>query len=1077
MKWIFCDPLPWDYDVSAPRTRPMGGSQSALCYLAAALANRGHSVATVTGVSTTRVVGNITCYAQREVPPGLLAADDAITVVLNGPGDIGVDFRRNLSGLRRLVLWTQHAADQPAMRVLLEPANLLAWDRIVCVSEWQRTSFVQQLGVPLARLEVLRNAIAPSFQNLFADEQSLAAAKQGAPQLAYTSTPFRGLAVLVNCFPELKRRHPDCQLHVFSSMKVYGDLAADEHAQLYALCRATEGISYHASLAQPELARELAGISVLAYPNTFPETSCIAVMEALAAGALVVTSDLGALPETTQGYARLVRFHGPTDDRRRFENDFVAEVDEALGEMRLAPDAYYAARFAQSRAVNESCTWDIRAGEWEAFAARWMSDERAAVALDGTSARAPAESAAVHFQRGSLKLRSGNSAEAMVDLRRAVELDPLQAGYWNDLSIAQNRLGRPADSEASARRAIALSPASAAAWLNLANALFAQQRWPEAAEAFQTSLQSDATNPAAWNNFAATLQKLNRLAEAQEAYERSLAIAPGHLGGLANYACLLALRGERERALSLLRGAFESTPRIFDSHMLLGFAFQRLSDLESAEAAYRQAWEMQPRHRDARYNLALVLQQRWSLAEAESLIRSVVEEDPHFADAWALLSNIQQLLYQMTGSSASMRQAVALAPDPHRHSRYLLKAQYGDELTPAELLAAHREWDTRYGSRVAPPNPPGVHMRPAGRRLRIGFVSADFAQHPTGFLVLPAMEQLDKSRCEIVCYTDRLHEDQYTSRFRAVADQWRMTLDRSPADIAQQIRQDEIDVLIDLMGHTGRTELLIFAQRPAPVQITWFGYVGTTGLAAMDYLLADRFHVRPGEEGAYVEKVLRMPNSYACYGPPTETPPVEALPARAAGYVTFGCFNIPAKISTRTLDAWGQILRRVPTARLMLKYGGVDQPEVQARIGHEFASRGVSADRLILEGWSEHPELLAAYQRVDLALDTQPYSGGLTTCEALWMGVPVITYPGQTFAGRHSQSYLANAGLAEFIAADAAEYVELAVNWASRIDELSQLRKELRSRLRESPVCDAQKFAADFLSLLEEVVRSPGRTA
>jgi predicted O-linked N-acetylglucosamine transferase (SPINDLY family) len=270
------------------------------------------------------------------------------------------------------------------------------------------------------------------------------------------------------------------------------------------------------------------------------------------------------------------------------------------------------------------------------------------------------------------------------------------------------------------------------------------------------------------------------------------------------------------------------------------------------------------------------------------------------------------------------------------------------------------------------------------------------------------------------------------------------------------------------MGHTGH-RLLVFARKPAPVQLTWLGYVGTTGLAAMDYLLADRHHVRPDEERYYVERIARMPHGYACYGPPPDCPPVASLPAQTVGGVTFGSFNTAAKLSPRTLDLWAEILRRVPDARLLLKNRSFDQPRLRDRFHGEFAQRGVPPQRIELEGGASHRDLLAAYSRVDLALDTQPYSGGLTTCEALWMGVPVITFPGPTFAGRHSTSHLITAGLAPFVAADAAGYIDLAAAWASRLNELAEVRRTMRKRISRSPLCDAPQFAAALADLLQRI--------
>jgi protein O-GlcNAc transferase len=267
------------------------------------------------------------------------------------------------------------------------------------------------------------------------------------------------------------------------------------------------------------------------------------------------------------------------------------------------------------------------------------------------------------------------------------------------------------------------------------------------------------------------------------------------------------------------------------------------------------------------------------------------------------------------------------------------------------------------------------------------------------------------------------------------------------------------------MGHAG-ARLLIFARKPAPVQVTWLGYVGTTGLSAMDFLLADRFHIREGEEAWYSETVLRMPHSYICYSPLPNSPEVCRLPALESGQFTFGCFNSPAKYSRRIIEAWAQILSRTPKSRLLLKYYALADEGFQAWLREQFAQLGVGADQIIIEGPCPQPEILANYGRVDLALDTQPYSGGLTTCEAMWMGVPVITCPGRTFAGRHATSHLTNAGFSQFVAGDLAEYVELAVQWAGRVEELAALRAGMRQQVRQSPLYEAGGFAEGFSALI-----------
>ena len=288
---------------------------------------------------------------------------------------------------------------------------------------------------------------------------------------------------------------------------------------------------------------------------------------------------------------------------------------------------------------------------------------------------------------------------------------------------------------------------------------------------------------------------------------------------------------------------------------------------------------------------------------------------------------------------------------------------------------------------------------------------------------------------EIHCYSDTPRRDAITERFIAAADCWRDTDKLSDEALAEQIRRDRIDILFDLGGHLPGDRPLLFARKPAPVQVKWVGYAGSTGLTAMDYLLADRYHVPPGDERYcpekdYPEKVLRLPDGYICFDPPAEAPEVGPLPALERGHVTFGSVNNPAKITPGVVAAWAEILGRVPGSRLVLRFAGFDEAGTRSWYQGLFAAAGIGAERLEFLGWAPRAEMLADYNRIDIALDPFPYSGGITTCEALWMGVPVITLPGKTFAGRHSLSHLSNAGFTETVASNVREYVELAVQLA-----------------------------------------------
>lgn len=382
MNWVFLDFIRWDYDVAAPLERPLGGAQSAMSYLALELARRGERVTTLTGTTKPRQVAGVRCLRYENIPAEIFAEPETIAVVVNGPAEIGPDIRKELPTRLPLVLWTGHAADQPAVQGLQSDECRSAWDRVICVSEWQKSRFYEDLGVPLEQLEVLRNGIAPAFENMFRSPEELAKAKLRELRLAYTSTPYRGLAILLACFPAIRRRHPQCWLDVYSSMQVDGKSAAEDgYAQLYEQCRSTTGIRYRGALAQPLLAKELTPCSVLAYPSTFAETNCIAVLEAMAAGLLVVTSDLGALAETCGGFARLSPPESRTTSQEQFAIEYARLLDQELHELTADRTRLAERLFEQVRHVNETCTYEKRSNEWLAAARGWLESVNSSVAM------------------------------------------------------------------------------------------------------------------------------------------------------------------------------------------------------------------------------------------------------------------------------------------------------------------------------------------------------------------------------------------------------------------------------------------------------------------------------------------------------------------------------------------------------------------------------------------------------------------------------------------------------------------------------------------------------------------------
>jgi predicted O-linked N-acetylglucosamine transferase (SPINDLY family) len=494
--------------------------------------------------------------------------------------------------------------------------------------------------------------------------------------------------------------------------------------------------------------------------------------------------------------------------------------------------------------------------------------------------------------------------------------------------------------------------------------------------------------------------------------------------------------------------------------------------LHDAIAAYRRAIELKPDYAAALSNLGVALKELGRFDEAVAALRRAIELEPDRAEVHNNLSSTLLAQGDHEGAIRACRRALELRPGyTDAHSNLLMCAQYQSGVSLAGLARAHAEWEDRHAAGHRASWKPWDLDPDADRPLRLGFLSPDLRRHPVGFFLARVLENLDSRACAVVCYHSRADRDAMSDRLAARATQWRDVVGLSDDALAAQIRADRIDILFDLAGHTADHRLLVFARRPAPIQISWIGYVGTTGLKAMDYLLADRFHVPPSAEVHYCEKVLRMPAGYVCYDPPPVAPAVGPLPALDRGHITFGSFNNTAKLTPEVLALWAGIVGRVPGSQLKLVSPSLGEATARDRIGSAFGAAGGDRDRLELRGGLAWSELLAAYNTIDVALDPFPYSGGVTTCEALWMGVPVVTCPGETFASRHSLSHLANVGLTEIVAGDRHEYADLAVRLAGDLPYLTSLRAGLRERMAGSPLCDGARFAGDLLTLLRDVRR------
>lgn len=536
---------------------------------------------------------------------------------------------------------------------------------------------------------------------------------------------------------------------------------------------------------------------------------------------------------------------------------------------------------------------------------------------------------------------------------------------------------------------------------------------------------------------------------------------------------LLAKGHRAHEAVVALRHALALSPQDAETLDTLGKVLLDLARLEEAECCLRQAVALQPDDAATHSTLGAILAAQGHLTRAVDSYRRALEIQPDAAQTYSNLATLLKDLGRVDEASTLYARALRIQPRAAAiHSNRLFCLNYHSALSRAQVFAEHQEFQARQAAHIAPLPMPERDRDPR-RRLRLGLVSADFRYHSVAFFIAPVIEHLDRHRFELVCYSRSHHRDAITDSFEHLATLWRACAGLSDAELARLMRDDRIDILIDLSGHTRGNALLAFAARPAPVQVTWIGYPNTTGLAAIDYRLVDDLTDPPGEADLYhTERLIRLPGGFLCYRPliPAHELPPGPPPSRELGYITFGSFNALGKLSPRTLDLWSAVLRAVPGSRLALKSSLAADGDAWSHVVDHLGAQGVAPGRLeILPCSPDHRTHLEQYRGIDIALDTYPYHGTTTTCEALYMGVPVVTLAGDRHASRVGVSLVIRVGADELIADSPEDYVRIAVGLASDHERLGRLHATLRERLESSPLRDEIAFTHALETAMQQM--------
>jgi protein O-GlcNAc transferase len=624
---------------------------------------------------------------------------------------------------------------------------------------------------------------------------------------------------------------------------------------------------------------------------------------------------------------------------------------------------------------------------------------------------------------------------------------------------AQNyQAGNVPAAEQICRQILEADPRHADALHLLGIIAYGAAQYDRAGEYIAAALQISEGDARFHNSLGIVRQRQGRMEEAIASYRRALELQPELAEVHNNLGNAFKNQGQLTEALACYQRALQRRPDFAEALNNIGNVCRAQGRTAEAMAWYRRALQLKPDFAEAYVNIAALLREKdRQLDEALGYCQQALHLRPQSAEAHNTLGSILKDLGLLDDAVAALRRAVELHPDsPAYHSDLIYTLHFHPASDPALLAQEAGRWHERHAAPLAGRVQRHANRPDPERRLRVGYVSPDFRGHPIGLFLLPLLSAHDRNKVEVFCYASVVVPDQTTQRLREFANWWRDVTALTDEQLARLVREDVIDILVDLSAHMSGHRLLTFARKPAPVQVTYLAYCSTTGVRTVDYRLTDPYLDPPGAATDYAEQSMRLPESYWCYQPMIDVEPSGPLSALATGRLTFGCLNNLCKMTGPTLVLWRQLLQRVPGARLLLHAHAGSHRE---RVRQFFAAGGVAPERIEFSRAVSLPDYFDLYRRIDIALDPFPYGGGTTTFDALWMGVPVVSLVGKTAVGRAGLCILSNAGLPDLVARTPEEYLNIASNLAADLPGLVELRAGLRTRLQRSPLTDAKRFA------------------
>lgn len=671
--------------------------------------------------------------------------------------------------------------------------------------------------------------------------------------------------------------------------------------------------------------------------------------------------------------------------------------------------------------------------------------------------------AEAHHLLGLIAHHCGRNEAAVELIRRAIQFGLGGAAVHSNLGEAFRVMGRFDEAIAACGTALKVDPQFSAAHYNMGLVLKAKGQVEQATQAFRKAIETSGRNPDAERNLAACLMDMGRLEEALTIYRHVLRLMPDVPEASFDLGVLLSRLERTEEAVLAYQAAVRLRPDFPAALNNLGAALVDRGDWDAAIAALRRAVDLKHDYAEAHYNLGNALRGRESLDAAADSYERAIELDPGYVAASNNLGNCHTTQGRLEEAIQAFRRATECrGAEASVYSNLCWVLLFMPGAGEEDFADAEARWNRRFSDPVKGLMRPHANHADPERRLRIGYVSADFRDHTLGRNLMPLFRHHDGRNVEVICYSGVLHPDELTKEFRDRANQWRDVEKVSDDALAELIRKDEVDILVDLSLHTAGNRLPVFARMPAPVQVSFAGYPGSTGVRGIGYRISDGYLEASGKNRPVAEQpsteseTVCLIDSFWCYDPCGMKVPVTELPARSTGYVTFGSLNSFCKVNESVLALWARVLVSVSGSRLLLLS---PQGRHRLHVLDVLRKGGVTEDRVEFVEVQPRKQYLESYHRIDVMLDSFPYGGHTTSLDAMWMGVPVVSLAGEQIVSRAGWSQLSNLGLPELVAFTAEEYVKIAVELAQDIPRLEALRATLRSRMEASVLMDGGRFA------------------